>query len=104
MPQYRGNYYMKVLKRRDVTMVVHAAKYPNVFHRPYGTWVEGKRSSTIPHEGFENTKLLLFGYKIKVEILNTQINRSRTQIYGVGENPLNRKGIPLPYYLGRVKK
>lgn len=43
---------MKVLKRRDVTMVVHAAKYPNVFRRSYGTLVEGKRSQTIPHEGF----------------------------------------------------
>ena len=27
-------------------MVVHAAKYPNVFRRPYGTLVEGKRSTT----------------------------------------------------------
>lgn len=43
---------MKVLKRRDVTMVVHAAKCPNVFRRSYGTLVEGKRSQTIPHEGF----------------------------------------------------
>ena len=95
---------MTVLQRRDTTMVVRAAKYPNVFRRPYGTWVEGKRSSTIPHEGFENTKII--SYKIRVEIPNTQINRSRTQIYGVGENPLNRKGIPLSYYfiVGRVKK
>ena len=28
------------------TMVVHAAKYPNVFRRPYGTLVEGKGSTT----------------------------------------------------------
>lgn len=67
---------MKVLKHRDVTMAVHAAKYPNVSRRPYGTRVEGERSSTIPHEGFEN--IIVDGYKIKVEILNTQINRSRT--------------------------
>lgn len=26
---------------------VHATKYPNVFHRPYGTLVEGRRSTTI---------------------------------------------------------
>lgn len=37
---------MKVLQRRDVTMVVHAAKFPNVFRRPYGTWDEGKCSTT----------------------------------------------------------
>ena len=24
-------------------LAVRAAKYPNVFRRPYGTWVEGKR-------------------------------------------------------------
>lgn len=28
-----------------------------------------------------------------MEILNTQIIRSRSQIYGEGENPINRKGI-----------
>ena len=78
---------MKVLKRRDVTMAVHAAKCPNVFRRPYGTWAEGKRSSTIPHEGYDN--------KIKVEILNIHINRSTAQINGVGENPFNGKGMPL---------
>lgn len=44
-------------------------------------------------------------YKIKVEILNTQINRSRSQItYGEGETPLNRKGILLFYFLERMKK
>ena len=37
---------MMVLQRRDVTMVVHAAKFPNVFRRPYGTWDEGKCSTT----------------------------------------------------------
>jgi len=59
---------MKVLKRRDKTMAVRAAKYPNVFRRSYGAWAEGKRSSTIPHKGYNN--------KIKVEILNSYINRS----------------------------
>ena len=49
--------------------------------------VEGERSSTIPHEGYSN--------KIKVEILNSYIKRSTAQIYGVGENPLNGKGMPL---------
>ena len=68
---------MTVLQRRDVTMVVRAAKHPNVFRRPYGTWVEGERSQTIPMSGFENTKFV--SYKIRVEISNTQINRSRTQ-------------------------
>ena len=87
---------MKVWQRRDVTMAVRAAKHPIVFRRPYGTWVEGECSSTIPREGFGNAKLL-FSYKIRVEISNTQIIRSRTQTNGVGENPLNRKGIPLPY-------
>ena len=29
-------------------MDVHAAKHPNVFRRPYGTWDEGEGSSTIP--------------------------------------------------------
>ena len=38
-------------------LAVHAAKYPNVFRRSYGTKVEGKRSSTIPHEGFWNTDI-----------------------------------------------
>ena len=33
--------------------------------------------------------------KIKVEILNSHINRSTAQIYGVGEIPLNGKGMPL---------
>lgn len=45
---------MRVLKHEDVTMAVLAAKHPNVFRRPYGALVEGERSSTIPHEGFEN--------------------------------------------------
>ena len=27
-------------------IAVHAAKYPNVFRRSYGTWVEGKGSTT----------------------------------------------------------
>ena len=58
-------------------IAVHATKHPNVFRRPYGTWVEGKRSTTIPHEGFWNTDI--FSYKIKVEILNIQINRSTAQ-------------------------
>ena len=31
---------------------VHAAKHPSVSRRPYGTWVEGECSQTIPHEGF----------------------------------------------------
>ena len=66
---------MKVLQRKDETMAVLAAKHPSVFHRPYGTWVEGECSSTIPVSGFENINFI--GYKIKVEILNTQINRSR---------------------------
>jgi hypothetical protein len=33
------------------TITAHAAKYPNVSRRPYGTLVEGKGSTTIPHEG-----------------------------------------------------
>jgi hypothetical protein len=37
---------MTVLQRRDATMVVHAAKLPNVFRRPYGTLVEGECSTT----------------------------------------------------------
>ena len=53
---------------------VHAGKFPNVFRRPYGTLVEGKPSTTIPMSGFGNTDY--FSYKIKVEILNIQINRS----------------------------
>ena len=43
---------MNDLKRRDLTMVDHAAKCPNVLGRSYGTLVEGKRSQTIPHDGF----------------------------------------------------
>lgn len=35
-----------------VTMVVHAAKHPNVSRRSYGTLAEGEGSQTIPHEGF----------------------------------------------------
>lgn len=31
---------------------VHAAKRPNVSRRPYGTLVEGERSTTIPKSGF----------------------------------------------------
>ena len=50
---------------------------------------EGERSSTIPHEGYGN--------QIKVEILNSHIIRSTAQIYGVGENPLNGKGMPLTH-------
>ncbi len=68
---------MKVLKRKDITMAVHAAKYPNVFRRSYGTLVEGSRPTTIPLSGFGN--ILLKNYKIKVEILNIQINRSTAQ-------------------------
>ena len=30
-----------------------------------------------------------FDIRIKVEILNNQNNRSKAQVYGVGENPLN---------------
>lgn len=48
---------MNVRKRRDVTMAVHAAKYPNVSRRPYGARVEGKRSQTIPVPGFGNINL-----------------------------------------------
>ena len=58
-------------------IAVHATKRPNVFRRPYGTWVEGDGSTTIPYEGFWNTDI--FSYKIKVEILNTKINRSTAQ-------------------------
>lgn len=38
------------------TIPAHASKYPNVFRRPYGTWVEGKGSSTrsMPGFGLEN--------------------------------------------------
>ena len=32
-------------------------------------------------------------YKIKVEILNIQIKRSTAQVNGVGEIPLNGKGM-----------
>ena len=32
-------------------------------------------------------------WRIKVEILNIYNNNRRAQIYGVGENPLNRKGM-----------
>lgn len=37
-------------------MVVHAAKYPNVFRRSYGTLVEGKSSTTriLSSYGLEN--------------------------------------------------
>ena len=47
---------MKVKKRRDIHKYnsTFAAKHPNVFRRSYGTWVEGERSSTIPHEGVKN--------------------------------------------------
>ena len=45
-----------------------ATKLPNVFRRPYGTLVEGERSTTIPSEGFRN--ILLENYKIRVEIPN----------------------------------
>ena len=31
-----------------VTILVHAAKYPNVFRRSYGILAEGMRSTTIP--------------------------------------------------------
>ena len=60
-------------------ITVHAAKYPNVFRRSYGTLVEGKRSTTIPMSGFGKYSLLIENNKIKVEILNIQINRSRAQ-------------------------
>ena len=49
---------MKVWQRRDETMVVRAAKHPSVSRRPYGTWVEGECSSTIPVSGFELIKNL----------------------------------------------
>ena len=35
-------------------IAVHATKHPNVFRRPYGTWVEGEGSTTIPMSGFGN--------------------------------------------------
>ena len=35
-------------------LAVHVAKHPNVSRRPCGTLVEGERSQTIPHEGFNN--------------------------------------------------
>ena len=66
-----------------------ATKHPNVSRRPYGTLAEGERSSTIPHEGHDN--------QIKAEILNSHVIRSTAQIYGVGEIPLNGKGIPLTH-------
>lgn len=37
-----------------VIIPVLAAKYPNVLRRPYGTLVEGKRSTTIPTSGLRN--------------------------------------------------
>ena len=54
-----------------------AAKHPNVPRRPYGTLVEGEGSTVIPMSGFGN--IVLRDYKIKVEILNIQIIRSRAQ-------------------------
>ena len=74
-------------------MAVHAGKDPNVFRRSYGTWVVGEPSTTIPLSGFGN--IILYDYKIKVEILNIQIIRSKAQITnGVSEILLNWKGIP----------
>lgn len=59
-----------------VTIPVHATKHPNVLRRSYGTLVEGEGSTTILlAEIWEYHN----GYKIKVEILNTQINRSTAQ-------------------------
>ena len=43
-PQYRGKLLYEGLKTQG--LAVHAAKYPNVFRRSYGTRVEGKRSTT----------------------------------------------------------
>ena len=44
-------------------------------------------------ESRENAQRLILGggfdIRIKVEILNNQNNRSKAQVYGVGENPLN---------------
>lgn len=69
-----------------------AAKHPNVIHRSYVSQVEGERSTTIPHEGVGNIQM---DYKIKVEILNTQLYRSRAQITnGVGEIPENERVYP----------
>ena len=43
-----------------VTIAVHAAKYPNVISiSNTNRQVEGKGSTTIPHEGFGNTALSL---------------------------------------------
>ena len=48
---------------------------------------EGKGSSTIP--------IRVTDLRIKVEILNICNNRSTAQAKGVGEIPLNGKGMPL---------
>ena len=78
---------MKVLQRKDIWLFVQRSTltYPT----DHVISAEGKRSSTIPHKGYNN--------KIKVEILNSYINRSTAQMYGVGEIPLNGKGMPLTH-------
>ena len=45
-----------------------------------------------------------YGYKIKVKILNIQINRSTAQANGVGENPLNGKGVTAIIFIYNVVK
>ncbi len=74
---------------RIETITVHAAKYPNVFRRPYGALVEGKSSTTIPISDAGN--------RIRVEISNIQHIRSTAQANGVGEIPLNGKGMAAIY-------
>ena len=65
-----------------------AAKYPNVFRRPYGTLVEGKRSTIIPMSGI--------GLENKGGNPEYPIQQEYGSIAnGVGENPLNGNSITL---------
>lgn len=66
-----------------------AAKRPNVMHRPCAI-SRGRRFNDYPHVGIWEYQLS--GYKIRVEISNTQINRSRTRCQ-CWLNTLKRKGI-----------
>ena len=77
-------------------IVVHAGKHPNVFRRPYGTLVEGEPSTTR------------FTSSCRQENKggNPEYLQQQSQgaiANGVGEIPLNRKGVTATL-LGVVKK
>ena len=81
---------MKVLKRKDWLFMQRSTLTYPVDHTVLETRVNVQRLS--PCRDLEKS-ILLIDYKIKVEILNIQIIRSRAQIAnGVGEIPSNRKG------------